>query len=73
MFRLNACASIPVLAVGALAYGDWFVDHAYLTYGAVAGTVEFLQTFTEFPPSQRAATFGIDQAVEKLKQGLGNQ
>jgi arylsulfatase len=28
---------------------------------------EFLQTFREFPPRQRAATFTIDQAVEKMK------
>ena len=28
---------------------------------------EFLQTFEEFPPRQKAASFTIDQAVEKLR------
>jgi arylsulfatase len=32
---------------------------------------EFLQTFKEFPPRQRAATFTIDQAIEKMKSVLG--
>ena len=27
---------------------------------------QFLATFEEFPPRQRAASFGIDQAVERL-------
>ena len=32
----------------------------------------FLETFKEFPPSQRPATFTIDQAMEKLQQSIGN-
>jgi hypothetical protein len=32
-----------------------------------------LQTFKDFPPSQRAATFSIDQAMEKMRQGIGGQ
>ena len=31
---------------------------------------EFLATFREFPPRQRAASFSIDQAVEKLQSFL---
>jgi arylsulfatase len=30
-----------------------------------------LGTFKEYPPRQRAATFSIDQAVEKMKHSLG--
>jgi arylsulfatase len=37
---------------------------------AVAG--KFLETFKDFPPSQRAGTFGIDQAVEKLRRTVGD-
>ena len=29
------------------------------------------ETFKEFPPSQRPATFTIDQAMEKLQQSIG--
>jgi arylsulfatase len=52
-------------------YYDWMMDHAYIAYGAVAGASQFLDTFKEFPPSQRAASFSIDQAMESLKSGLG--
>jgi arylsulfatase len=52
-------------------YWDWIMDHAYVAYGAQAGASQFLATFKDFPPSQRAASFTIDQAMEKLKQSLG--
>jgi len=51
-------------------YWEWFLDHAYVTgYGTMIGTA-FLETFKEFPPRQRAATFTIDQAVEKLHAAM---
>lgn len=31
---------------------------------------EFLSTFKEFPPRQKAASFTIDQAMEKMEQAL---
>ena len=43
----------------------------YVIFGASAITEQFLKTFKDFPPRQRAATFSIDQAVEKLQQNLG--
>jgi arylsulfatase len=30
---------------------------------------EFLATFKEFPPRQKAASFTIDQVMEKLQSG----
>jgi arylsulfatase len=53
-------------------YYDWLMDHAYVMYGAVAYTSQFLDTFKEFPPSQRAATFGIDQAIDALRRGISS-
>jgi arylsulfatase A-like enzyme len=53
-------------------YWDWVLDHAYIMYAAQAGVSQFLETFREFPPSQRAATFTIDQAMEKLRQSIGD-
>jgi arylsulfatase len=53
-------------------YYDWCIDNAAMMYGAQAGTAKFLATFKEFPPSQRAASFTIDQAMEKLKKNLGD-
>jgi arylsulfatase len=52
-------------------YYDWLLSKAYMI-GAAGGIVEnFLATFREFPPRQRAATFTIDQALEKMKAALG--
>jgi arylsulfatase A-like enzyme len=52
-------------------YYDWFLSNlAGPVLGAQAATVKFLETFKEFPPSQRPSSFTIDQAVEKMKQSL---
>jgi arylsulfatase len=37
----------------------------------LAATEQFLGTLQDFPPRQRAASFSIDQAVEKMQKGLG--
>jgi arylsulfatase A-like enzyme len=51
-------------------YYDWFLDNAFFVYGALGLMGEFLQTFIEFPPAQRAPSFTIDQAVAKLEAVL---
>jgi arylsulfatase len=48
-------------------YYDWLIDRAFMLYGAQAIVGNFLQTFKEFPPRQKAASFTVDQAMEKLK------
>jgi arylsulfatase A-like enzyme len=53
-------------------YWDWMMDHAYIAYGAQAGVARFLESFKEFPPSQRPASFTIDQVMDKLKQTITN-
>jgi arylsulfatase len=52
-------------------YYDWYISNAGVLYGMLAATEEFLGTFKDFPPRQRAASFSIDQAVEKMRKGLG--
>jgi arylsulfatase A-like enzyme len=55
-------------------YWEWGLSNgAGPMMGAQAATVKFLETFKEFPPSQRPASFTIDQAVEKMKQSLGGK
>jgi hypothetical protein len=44
-----------------------------LVLAAQVVTVKFLDTFKAFPPRQRAASFSIDQAVEKMKQSLTSE
>jgi arylsulfatase len=51
-------------------YYEWYLDNAYLVLAAQALMVQFLQTFIEFPPRQKAASFTIDQALEKLEAAL---
>jgi arylsulfatase A-like enzyme len=48
-------------------YFDWLFENDFLILAAQPLIAQFLSTFREFPPRQRAATFGIDQAVEKLQ------
>jgi arylsulfatase len=50
-------------------YYDWLIDHAYILVPAQAGVAEFLATFKDFPPSQRSASFSIDQVLAKLRDG----
>jgi arylsulfatase len=51
-------------------YYDWFVDNDYIALAATAVVTQFLETFREFPPRQKAASFTIDQVVEKLETAL---
>jgi arylsulfatase len=51
-------------------YWDWVMDGAILVLAASSLVGEFLQTFKEFPPRQKAASFTIDQAVAKLEAAL---
>ena len=50
-------------------YYDWWLDHAFICVPAQKIVGQFLETFKEFPPSQKAGSFGIDQVMEQLKQG----
>jgi len=52
-------------------YWDWYLDHAYLLLPAADYVGQFLQTFKEFPPRQKAASFTIDQVLEQLKVPAG--
>jgi arylsulfatase len=47
-------------------YDKWMMDRAFLLVPAQAIVGEFLKTFREFPPRAKAASFSIDQAMEKL-------
>jgi hypothetical protein len=52
-------------------YYDWFISQPYQVFAAQAETAKFLATFKENPSRRRAASFSIDQAVEKMKQSIG--
>jgi arylsulfatase len=54
-------------------YYDWMIDRAYFFVPAQAYVAQFLATFKEFPPRQKAASFTIDQVMEKLKTSGGSK
>ena len=47
-------------------YYDWMIDHVYLFVPAQKFVGDFLKTFVAYPPRQKAASFSIDQVLEKL-------
>lgn len=49
-------------------YWEWYTHTAYLALSAQAIVSEFLETFKDFPPRQKAATFTIDQAMQKMTE-----
>lgn len=51
-------------------YYDWAESHAYVIIAAQPVVGKFLATFKEYPPSQRPASFTIDQIVEKMQRSL---
>lgn len=54
-------------------YYDWWMDHAFICVPAQKIVGQFLETFKEFPSSQKAGSFGIDQVMEQLKQGAASK
>jgi len=54
-------------------YYDWTIDHLFLVVPSQVYIVKFIETFKEFPPRQKPASFGIDQALETLQQTAGGR
>ncbi|MGI9307877.1 MAG: arylsulfatase [Gammaproteobacteria bacterium] len=49
-------------------YYDWMIDRLYLLVPAQAYVGQFLSTFKDYPPRQKAASFSLDQVMEQLKE-----
>lgn len=49
-------------------YYDWLLDHSFLALPAQSYVANFLETFKEFPPRMKAASFSLDQVMEALEQ-----
>jgi hypothetical protein len=63
----STCAAIPMSAqITSNTYYDWLIDRVFLLVPAQAYVGNFLKTFQEFPPRQKAASFSLDQVMEKL-------
>jgi arylsulfatase A-like enzyme len=56
-------------------FNDWFLEQNFLLYSAPPLLMKWLESFKESPPRAKAASFTIDQVVEKMaaaKAGAGN-
>ena len=47
-------------------YWDWLIDHVYVQYGGVAQIAEYLESYKEYPPSQKPASFSVDGLMENM-------
>ncbi len=51
-------------------YYDWIIDRIYLIVPSQKVVGEFLQTFFQFPPRMKAASFTVDQVMAKMEAAL---
>ena len=52
-------------------YWDWVIDRAFMLVPAQSYVADFLETFQEYPPRQTAASFSLEQVMEKLQPPTG--
>ncbi len=50
-------------------YDRWRVEHIFLLVPAQQYVGQFLATFRDFPPRQKAGSFALDQVLESLQRG----
>jgi len=49
-------------------YYDWLMDHVFLLVPAQDYVGQFLLTFKDYPQRQKAASFNLDEVMQKLKE-----
>ncbi|MOA49342.1 hypothetical protein D3C78_1722100 [compost metagenome] len=47
-------------------YNMWLTHHAPMMYGSQALVGQWLQSFKQFPPRQKPASFNLDEVMRKL-------
>ena len=52
-------------------YYDWMLDRAFLLVPAQAYVGQFLATFKDFPPRQKAASFSLERVMDQLTAPAG--
>ena len=53
-------------------YWDWYIRHVFLLVPAQEVVGNFLATFKEYPPRQKAASFTIDQVMDQMQGVQGH-
>jgi arylsulfatase len=52
------------------AYSEWAESKGYMISAAQRLASKFLDTFRDFPPTQRAASFTLEQVMQKMEHSL---
>jgi arylsulfatase len=72
LFNLRSDPFEKAVKIGA-DYERWRIDRFFLLVPAQQYVGQFLGTFKEFPPSQKAGSFSLEQVMETLQKGGGNK
>ena len=54
-----------------IGYPRWRIDRAFMLVPAQVYVSKWLQSFAQFPPRMKAASFGIDQVMQAITEGKG--
>jgi arylsulfatase len=49
------------------------LDHVFLLVPAQAYVGQFITSFKDYPPRQRAAAFNLDEVMKKMSEGSGSR
>ncbi len=52
-------------------YWDWFIDRLFFLQVGAGIVMQQIQSFKEFPPRQKPASFNLDGVMESLKEASG--
>ena len=52
-------------------YWDWLLNHAFMLIPAQALVAQQIQSFKDFPPRQKPASFNLDRVLEQLQNASG--
>jgi arylsulfatase A-like enzyme len=56
--------------ISGMGYDTWRTENAYLIPEGVTRAAAFLETFVAYPPSQKPASFSVDQITEDVKKRI---
>jgi arylsulfatase A-like enzyme len=60
-------------ATGSMYYGDWLAHRAFAFVPAQAIVAQYLESFKEFPPRAKAASFTVSDAMEKIESASAGE
>jgi arylsulfatase A-like enzyme len=56
-----------------IAYNTWIMEHMFLIVPAQAIAAKWLESFRDFPPRQKPASFSLSEVMEKMETARANQ